>query len=230
MGFLLKCLQGLLQGTRYVSMKQVLLVHGMGRTPWSMALLAARLRKLGLRPFLFGYCATFESFDSICQRLIRQIRSHGNTPWVGVGHSLGGLLLRSAIGKVEPAFRPLGLMTLGTPHTSPRLARNLKSRWLFRLVNGDCGQMLADPARMEKIPVPDVPMRVVIGTLGLQGRWSPFGQDLNDGVVAVSEATIPGLPQETIHGIHSLLMNHPQIPNWTLELSRTNHAPILSSI
>lgn len=200
-------------------MNRVLLVHGMGRSPWSMFFLARRLRKAGLRPFLFGYSASVETFAGISARLARKIGSMGKRPWVAVGHSLGGLLLRSAIASVDPALRPLGLVTLGTPHHSPRLARTMKTRWYFRWYNGDCGQMLATPERMEQIPLPCVPTKAVIGTSGPRGRLSPFGDEENDGVVTTSEATSPQADFLFLPALHTFIMNHPTVIEPILELA-----------
>jgi hypothetical protein len=48
---------------------RAILVHGMGRTPASMLVLAARLRIRGFRPTLFAYSATFEALASCSERL-----------------------------------------------------------------------------------------------------------------------------------------------------------------
>ncbi|MBC7489775.1 MAG: hypothetical protein H7240_07185 [Glaciimonas sp.] len=39
---------------------RAILIHGMGRTPLSMLILAARLWAGGLRPVMFSYSAAFE--------------------------------------------------------------------------------------------------------------------------------------------------------------------------
>jgi len=176
-----------------------------------MFFLARRLRKAGLRPFLFGYHPALESFAAISARLARRIESVGNKPWVAVGHSLGGLLLRNAMASVDPALRPLGLVTMGTPHHSPRLARNMKTRWYFRWYDGDCGQMLATPERMEQIPLPSVPTKAIVGTSGPRGRFSPFGDEENDGVVTTSEANYPDADLLFLPALHTFLMNHPAV-------------------
>jgi len=75
---------------------RVVLVHGMGRTPLSMLILAARLRRRGLTPVFFGYSVTFESFLGCTERLRRFIDLRmGGSPFIAVGHSLGTVLLRS---------------------------------------------------------------------------------------------------------------------------------------
>lgn len=190
-----------------------LLVHGMGRTPASMLLLAARLRRLGFRPHLFGYSATLERFATIAARLTRRLQTFGDGPLVGVGYSLGGLLLRAATAGLSPTDRrPDRLVMLGTPNHSPRLARSLKRHRLYRLVHGDCGQLLGDEDRMAALPFPAVPTTLIAGTAGWYGRRSPFGDEPNDGVVSISEVGWDGIEPIRLPLPHTVLMNGRAVP------------------
>jgi hypothetical protein len=81
---------------------------------------------------------------------------------------------------------------LGTPNQSPRLARRFGGALWFRAINGDAGRMLASTERMESLPRPPVSYTVVAGTSGPRGSWSPFGDEVNDGLVAVSETRMGG--------------------------------------
>ena len=188
--------------------RSAVLVHGIGRTPASMLLLAARLRRAGLTCHLFGYLAAFESFDRITARLARRLQRVADGPYIAVGHSLGGLLLRAAVHALPSSVaRPEHLFLLGTPNSSARVARRLR-RWLpYRLVHGDCGQLLADPSRIDAVPCPEVPMTLVVGTGGWRGRWSPFGSEENDGMVAVSEVVRDGAPLVRLPVWHTFMMN-----------------------
>jgi hypothetical protein len=76
---------------------------------------------------------------------------------------------------------------LGPPNQSPRLARRLQRLWPYRWINGEAGQRLADPTFVSALPAPPVPCTIIAGTGGYRGRLSPFGQEPNDGTVAVSE-------------------------------------------
>jgi hypothetical protein len=189
----------------------VLLVHGMGRTPLSLFRLARHLRRAGHRPTVVGYVAAIERFptirDRVRSRLERAARS--GRPYAAIGHSLGGLLVRAALGG-WPAALPLPrhVILLGTPSRPPRLARRLQRRWPYRLVNGECGQLLARPDFFTGLPPMVVPCTIVAGTGGWRGRWSPFGQDANDTIIAVDEAEMDGpayLAQVPVR--HTFMMN-----------------------
>jgi alpha-beta hydrolase superfamily lysophospholipase len=65
----------------------VVLIHGMGRTPLSMMRLRRRLRRAGLHAVLFGYSPTFETLQGATPRLVkRNERRVGTRHYALVGH------------------------------------------------------------------------------------------------------------------------------------------------
>ena len=185
---------------------QVLLVHGMARTPLSLAGLARAVRRLGHDPVSTGYLAALESFSTVRERIRRHL-TELQTPYACIGHSLGGLLLRSAIGDVDPP--PEHVVFLGTPQRSPLLARKYRHLWPYRIVNGEMGQLLADSGFFAGLPPVRVPHTIVAGTGGRTGRWSPFGGEPNDGVVGVSETLLDPTDRPVlVDARHTFLMNH----------------------
>lgn len=198
---------------------RALLVHGMGRTPASMYWLARTLRREGVQAELFGYSAAFESVEQIVSRLRARLEVTATADYAVVGHSLGGLLLRAALaGMPEGTPSPTLLVMLGTPHRSPRLARRFNGAFWFRAINGDAGRMLASPERMAAIPPPTAPSLVVAGTRGPRGRWSPFGDEVNDGLVALEEARL-GEEVELVELpiLHPFMTWHPDVRRLIVE-------------
>ena len=192
---------------------KVMLVHGMGRTPLSMRPLARDLRRSGLDVELFGYATAWESIDTIVARLTRRLEIMAASEYVVVGHSLGGLLLRLAIAALGPGIRkPRRLIMLGTPNQSPRLARRFERAWWYRLMNGDAGRLLASPSRLAAIPGATIPCTIIAGTHGIYGRWSPFGDEQNDGLVAVSETHLGGATETILLRLrHPFMMGDPAL-------------------
>jgi hypothetical protein len=187
-----------------------ILVHGMGRTRASMLVLAVRLRRRGFQPRLFAYSAALESFAACTERLRHFIdRNAGNTPYVVVGHSLGTVLLRS----VAPCLRtqPVACFLVAPPAHASRVARALAPLWLFKLLTGEMGQLLANEQFIGSLPVPKCATRTYAGTAGPKRRWLPFGDEPNDGVLAVSETLIPGIPTTPVRKLHTFIMNAPII-------------------
>jgi hypothetical protein len=204
----------------------ILLVHGLGRTPLSMAFLARRLRTAGHGPETFGYAGWAASYERIRERLAARI-THADAagmPWVAVGHSLGGLLLRDAIAAAAPE-QLAHLIMLATPNQLPRLAPRAGRVAPFRWFTGECGRRLASPEYFRTLPVPTVPHTVIAGTRGFTGRWSPFGDEPNDGVVAVSETILDAeVPPQAVHAAHTFIMNDATVHAAILEIV-ARHAP-----
>ena len=76
------------------------------------------------------------------------------------------------------------------------MAKKMSENKLFRILTGDCGQLLSDSERMAKIPGLSVPNTSIVGIKGVNGKYSPFLDEFNDAVVAVSEATADWIGQE----------------------------------
>jgi pimeloyl-ACP methyl ester carboxylesterase len=186
----------------------VLLVHGLGRTPLSMFGLAAALRRAGHRTRFFGYLPTLESVPRIVARLTRLLRRFGGGPVGLVGHSLGGLLLRRALADV-PELRDRRLVLLGSPQVPARAAQ-LASRFPpFRWLTRGCGRFLCST---EVVPIPRGPYTLVAGTAGPVGRWSPFGNEPNDGLVGVAETRLVATDEPVrVPALHTFLMDHPGV-------------------
>jgi pimeloyl-ACP methyl ester carboxylesterase len=190
----------------------ILLVHGLGRTPLSLLRLAAALRSTGHSTRFFAYWPTFEPLDRIVRRLTRQLDSlaRGNKPIGLLGHSLGGLLLRLALDRV-PEARVHRLVMLGTPNGGSRMAR-LASRWLpFRLLTRECGRFLATPEEFDRLPPLRVPTTIIAGTSGPRGRFSPFGNEVNDGLVSVAEAALENAELIQLPALHTFMMDSPDV-------------------
>jgi hypothetical protein len=172
---------------------RVLLVHGLGRTPLSLVWLARDLTRGGHEPVLTGYIAALESWAAIRARVRTQLEraARSGRPYAAVGHSLGGLLLRSALADWPADLpTPRRVVLLGTPNHAPTLAARFRDVWPYGLLAGECGRLLAHPPFYESLPLPEVPCTIVAGTSGWRGRWSPFGSEPNDGIVAVREAEL----------------------------------------
>jgi pimeloyl-ACP methyl ester carboxylesterase len=182
----------------------------MGRSPLSGWPLLWRLRGAGLRTATFGYVAALERFDSIADRLRARIEKLSKVgPYVVVGHSLGGVLLRAAINKLSPLNElPKHVYLLGSPIEPSRLATKLKRNLIFRALAGDSGQLLGSAERMRAVKALSVPTTAIIGVRGVIATKAQFGRDANDGVVAKSEVSA-----EWFAGRHEVPVMHTLLPS-----------------
>ena len=194
---------------------RVLLIHGLARTPLSLLGLARDLRRTGHRPELVAYSGALESYRGIVGRVRRRLEAAAlrGEPYAVIGHSLGGVIVRAALDQ-WPATWPLPrhLVMLGTPNRVPRLARRFHRWWPYRLVNGQCGQLLAEPRFFAGLPRPAVPTTVIAGTKSWPRAISLFGGVPNDGVVAVDEARLdPAAELIELRASHTFMMNNRRV-------------------
>lgn len=170
---------------------QVLFVHGMGRSPLSGWLLLWHLKHSGLKTCTFGYAVTISDFSEIVDRLVSRMELMARQgDYALIGHSLGGVLLRAAIAKLQPETpAPRHLFLLGSPIQPARLARRLRSHTIFQALTRDCGQLLGSRKRMQRIAAVDIPVTAVTGVRGAPGRLRLFGNEVNDGIVSASETS-----------------------------------------
>lgn len=190
----------------------VVLIHGMGRTPLSMLRLRRRLRRAGHRPLLFGYSPTFETLQGATARLVKLIERRVDTAnYALVGHSLGTVIIRSALGHLENRT-PSACFFLAPPMLACQAARFFSRFRLYRWMTGEMGQLLAQDAFMRGLPMPAVPTRIYAGVGGPRASWLPFGSEANDGILSVSEATGKFAAQAIeVPCLHTFIMNATQV-------------------
>ncbi len=203
-------------------MADFVLVHGLGRGPLAWLLLAWRLRRAGHHPHLYYYVAAVERFDPCAARLQKFIaRTCGDRPYAVVGHSLGTVLLRAVLPRLER--QPVAITFLAPPVVACRFALSMKNRRLFRLLTGEMGQKLGDTAFMASLPVPSG-CTVFAGNGGPRSHNWPCGVEPNDGVLMVSETLLPSATHLTLPAIHTFIMNRPEVTDAVLSLNRNTSA------
>src|SRR5262245_47294186 len=163
----------------------------MGRSQASGWPLLWQLKRAGLATSAFGYAVSREDFDAITVRLVAKIRLLAmHDDYVLIGHSLGGVLLRAAVNRLPGEMRPAQRMfLLGSPLQPARLGQRFYAHPIYRLFTRDCGQLLGSATRMAAIGAVNVPTTSIAGTRGPAAQHGPFGGELNDGVLTVSEVT-----------------------------------------
>jgi pimeloyl-ACP methyl ester carboxylesterase len=186
----------------------LVLVHGMGRTPLSMLRLHRRLRQAGHHPILFGYSPTFETLQGVAARLVKRIeRRVDTTHYALVGHSLGTVIIRSALGRLENRA-PSACIFLAPPMRACKAARFFSRFWPYPWLMGEMGQLLAQDTFMQGLPMPAVATRIYAGVAGPRATWLPFGMEANDGILSLSEATGSFATQAVqVPSLHSFIMN-----------------------
>jgi hypothetical protein len=203
---------------------QILLIHGLARTSLSLMQLEHGLQQAGHITEQFGYVAFAETFDAIAHRLyqrFQQLSAQGS--YAVVAHSLGGVLTRAALG-LGAVFQPGHVVMLGTPNQPPRLASLAWKVPPFQWFTGQCGYNLTCHQFYAKLPPLQTNYTIVAGTNGPTGLLSPFGNDINDGIVALKETYIN--PTDRVIAVpawHTFMMNHPQVQRIVLGAMGDGH-------
>lgn len=184
----------------------IVLIHGMGRTPLSMLLLSHRLSRVGHQPHLFAYSATLESLQHATDRLVNFIHRHAHSgQYACVGHSLGTVLIRNALTQLKR--QPSACFFLAPPMAACKAAQFFSRFWPYQVINGEMGQRLAQADFMAQLPLPPN-LKIYAGTAGPRAPWLPFGNQLNDGILSLAEATGPSEAEVMqVPALHTLIMN-----------------------
>ena len=197
---------------------EVILIHGMGRSRLCFALLARRLRAAGHQVRYVDYVAALDTLAAARGRLIRRVRARSaGVPYALVGHSLGSVIIRSALSGLadDP---PAACCFLAAPIRACRAARFFSRFRVYRLATGEMGTLLADDRFMDRLPMPPR-VRVYAGTGGPRRHWLPFGTEVNDGVLLLSEASAAGdAEMREVPNMHTLIMHSRAIADDMLAL------------
>ena len=203
---------------------KILLVHGLGRTPLSLFSLERRLKRAGWKTEQFGYAAFLESYSRIVGRLqTRLTEISSKQPYGIVAHSLGGLLTRSALGEGKLRL-PKHVVMLGTPNRPPRLASLAWKLPPFRWFAGQCGLNLASAKFFTQLPPLLSSYTIIAGTQGFRASWSPFGFEINDGIVALNETRISDSDRPIELPVnHTFMMNDPIVQETVIQSLKSDN-------
>lgn len=187
----------------------VILVHGMGRSPASMWILARRLEADGYRVVNFGYRSTRGSVAELGARLGRRAAERtGGAPRVHfVGHSLGTVIIRYMLAQARP--ERVGRVVMLAP---PNQGSAAADRWAPRL-----GRVM--PAIRELRTSPESTAR----TLALpEGVEVGIIAGARDHKVRVAETHLPGAADhKVVNAFHSFLMNRTDVHRMIVQFFRT---------
>lgn len=178
----------------------VVLVHGMGRTEFSMLSLAWTLERQGYEVVNWGYSSTCCSVDELSDKLsaeLRDIEKTNPTKIHFVGHSLGNIIVRSAINDAPPAQEGRIVM-LAPPNDGAEVADRYVEYvgWLL--------EPLEDLTTDEDSTVRTLPPLQDRDVAVIAGRF--------DGKVAVEETHQVGASaREVVPAAHTFIMNRPDV-------------------
>lgn len=174
----------------------VVLLHGLGRTEFSMSRIENELEKS-------GYVVVNETYPSLSKDIpelsevvgsgIEACRSKSATSIHFVTHSMGGILVRVYF-QTHTIPEAKRMVMLGPPNHGSEVVDEHHDDWWFRLATGPAGQQLATFGD-RSIPITLNPIPLEIGIIAGTESIDPLLDDTlprpNDGKVSVQSAMLP---------------------------------------
>jgi len=193
--------------------ESVIVLHGLRRTPTSMAILVARLEDAGYGVTSFGYASTSEPMESLVDQLQAAVElcCAGQTEDVHfVTHAMGGVLVRSYLSQQAKPHNGRVVM-LSPPSQGSEIVDAFADSPRLRalLVGPAASQLGTDSAGIAKQLGP---ARFDLGIIAGDRSLSPIGSWLipgpDDGKVAVGRANVEGSADFlVVSATHTFIMN-----------------------
>lgn len=188
----------------------VVLLHGLGRSSFSMRALAAKLEEAGYATHRIDYPSTRLEAEALGPMLGAQLDACcREAPRLHfVTHSLGGLVVRAYLAEHRPPN--LGrVVMLAPPNHGSEWADSFADVAVFRWVMGPTAAELGTgPGSLpNRLPAADFPVGVIAGT----GVVNPVGAELipgeDDGTVSVESTRLDGMTDFIeVDASHSFIM------------------------
>ncbi|MCB0340344.1 MAG: hypothetical protein KDD53_12105 [Bdellovibrionales bacterium] len=186
---------------------QVILLHGLLRSKYSMAYLGSALSRAGFKVFNFGYRSRKYSIahhaEVLCEFASHRVER--SVPLHFVTHSLGSLVVRTFAHNYSSEFSLGRAVMLGPPNQGSQFARKVG---FFSGIRSFMGPSFEEICNLQ-IPIGSdcLEIGIIAGGVSHEKGISPFIDGDDDGVVSVQETKLPGAKDTIIlKSMHSVMM------------------------
>lgn len=204
--------------------ESVVLVHGLGRTEQSFAVMAQRLRWAGYEVTSVGYDSRSAPLEEHAAALAGAVeRCCGEAVKLHfVGHSMGGIVIRRYLADSPPAA--LGrVVLLAPPSRGSELAERLRQHPVAAEMLGPAGRALGTGKQdlPATLPPPAYEMGIVAGNRSINPVGSAVIPGADDGAVALDRVGIAGVPIVILPRSHTFIMNSRHAADAVVRFLRT---------
>ncbi len=203
----------------------VVLLHGLGRSTWSMKRIEWSLQEAGYTVVNLDYPSREFSIETLAESHLRPkldalvLKPGGRVHFVT--HSMGGIVLRCYL-RDHPLPSLGRIVMLGPPNSGSEIADHLKSTWYYRTINGPAGQQLGTDGLPGKLGPAPGETGIIAGDVSLNPFFSSWMPGPSDGKVSVARARLDGMADFlTVPYSHTWLMWREPVIDQVLEFLRT---------
>jgi triacylglycerol lipase len=183
---------------------KVILLHGIGRTAYSMRWLQWRLKWSGFDVLNLAYPSKKLNLEGCADFLHETLKSYSSASFSFVTHSMGGIVLRKYIEKYGDN-RIHRIVMLGVPNQGSYVAYKLR-KFLPSFL-GPASLELGDREKISALPIPRCEFAIIAGYGGTRFGLNPFLLGDNDFLVKVEETQLAGAKEFLkVHNFHAFLM------------------------
>ena len=194
----------------------IVLLHGLGRTRWSLWPVAREATRRGRIVHNLGYPSRRARIEKLADDVGRRMCEIAGDGAVDVvTHSMGGIVLRAAAasGAVPPPIVHRVVM-LAPPNHGSELADRLKDYRIYRFALGPAGQQIGTGEQSVPLRLPPPPFEV--GIVAGRRSTNPFFArvlvDESDGKVTVASAQLEGMRElAVVDRGHTFIMWAPEV-------------------
>ncbi|MCF6246016.1 MAG: alpha/beta fold hydrolase [Desulfobacula sp.] len=212
----------------------VILIHGLGRTSWSLIQMEWHLRKMGYAVFNLDFPAAKNTIEYISSHyLAKQVealnRDFGKIHFVT--HSFGGIILRYYL--KDHQIPNIGrVVMLSPPNQGSLLTDKLRNNKLYRYLTGPAGQQTGTDKKSipSQLGPVDFELGVIAGNVSLNpilSFWIP-GED--DGKLSINTTKVSGMKDFLLVPFnHTYIMEKPEVISEVVHfLGRGRFSPTLT--
>jgi pimeloyl-ACP methyl ester carboxylesterase len=193
----------------------VVLLHGLGRSSWSMAYLAAGLKRDGYNVVTLSYPSRTVPIEELAAewlpKMLRETGADGASRVHFVTHSMGGIILRQWVSRKTVPANLGRIVMIAPPNAGSEVTERLAAFPPFRWFTGVNGRRLGTrPTDLPKMlgpwPAGASALGIIAGDRTLNPLFSAWLPSPNDGKVTVASTRLAGMTDAvTVHHSHTWL-------------------------